>query len=90
MNVPTGQFATNKDIEVIKEHYDRITTYQIPVEQFEKRYCTDMPTEQLATKEELLELEKRLLVLEREPKEVKYRSERVTDKNSTSSYIAGV
>lgn len=50
----------------------------------------EVPAEQLATKEEILELEKRLLVLEREPKEVKYRSERVTDKNSTSSYIAGV
>lgn len=50
----------------------------------------EVPTEQLATKEEILELEKRLLVLEREPKEVKYRSERVTDKNSTSSYIADI
>ena len=50
----------------------------------------EIPTEQLATKEEILELEKRLLVLERELQEVKYRSERVTDKNSTSSYIAGV
>lgn len=50
----------------------------------------EVPTEQLATKEELLELEKRLLVLERELQEGKYRSERVTDKNSTNSYIAGV
>lgn len=50
----------------------------------------EAPIEQFATKEEILEIEKRLLVLERELQEVKYRTERVEDKNSTSSYIAGV
>ena len=101
MNVPTGQFATNKDIEAIQEHYDRITTYQIPVEQFEKRYYTDMPTEQLATKEEILELEKRLIVLEKDFNKIKNSSSQYwvipqrsyqikEDSNSTSTEIAGV
>lgn len=82
MEVPTEQFekiyyTTNQMAKNTKEYFDSLPEKEIP-------------TEQLATKEELLELEKRLLVLERELQEVKYRSERVTDKNSTNSYIAGV